>query len=112
MSGEMAMREMGTPGQMGSPGQMGRPEQMGSPGQTGMPHQNRGHLYIQTNEPQNFIIHFWRAADGTITEVDRTATGGSGSGVFKPISGEESAPNAFEGADSVILSPDRVSFGD
>jgi len=27
--------------------------------------------------------------------------------VFKPISGEESAPNAFEGADSVILSPDR-----
>src|SRR4029077_226475 len=37
----------------------------------------------------------------------RTATGGAGSGVFKPISGQESAPNAFEGAGSVILSPDR-----
>ena len=112
MSGEMAMREMGMPGQMGNPGQMGRqgqmgrPEQMG-PEQMGMPQHNGGHLYIQTNETQNFIIHFWRAADGSITEADRTATGGSGSGVFKPISGEESAPNAFEGADSVILSPDR-----
>jgi hypothetical protein len=39
--------------------------------------------------------------------VERTATGGAGSGVFKPISGQESAPNAFEGAGSVILTPDR-----
>src|SRR5262249_57396828 len=44
---------------------------------------------------------------GEITEVERTATGGAGSGVFKPISGQESAPNAFEGAGSVILRPDR-----
>jgi hypothetical protein len=36
-----------------------------------------------------------------------TSTGGTGSGVFKPISGQESAPNAFEGAGSIILSPDR-----
>jgi 6-phosphogluconolactonase (cycloisomerase 2 family) len=33
--------------------------------------------------------------------------GGAGSGAFKPISGQESAPNAFEGAGSVILTPDR-----
>ena len=33
--------------------------------------------------------------------------GGAGSGTFKPISGQESAPNAFEGAGSVLLSPDR-----
>ena len=65
-----------------------------------------GHLYMQTNETQNAVIHFRRHPDGTITEVDRTSTGGSGSGVFKPISNEQSAPNAFEGADSVILSPD------
>src|SRR5919201_667928 len=32
---------------------------------------------------------------------------GAGSGTFKPTSGQESAPNAFEGAGSVILSPDR-----
>src|SRR5260370_34996363 len=66
-----------------------------------------GHLYRQTNETQNAVIHFRRHPDGTITEVDRTSTGGSGSGLFKPISNEESAPNAFEGANSVILSPDR-----
>lgn len=66
-----------------------------------------GHLYIQTNEVRNSIIHYTRAADGTITEWERVPTGGAGSGVFKPISGQESAPNAFEGARSVILSPDR-----
>src|SRR5215475_15421283 len=65
-----------------------------------------GHLYMQTNEIRNCVIHYRRAANGTITEVERTATGGSGSGTFKPISGQESAPNAFEGAGSVILSPD------
>jgi 6-phosphogluconolactonase (cycloisomerase 2 family) len=39
--------------------------------------------------------------------VERVVTGGAGSGTFKPTSGQESAPNAFEGAGSVILSPDR-----
>jgi len=66
-----------------------------------------GHLYMQTNEVRNAIIHYHRAANGTLTEVERVATDGAGSGTFKPISGQESAPNAFEGAGSVILSPDR-----
>jgi 6-phosphogluconolactonase (cycloisomerase 2 family) len=66
-----------------------------------------GHLYMQTNEIKNVIVHYRRAANGTITEVERVPTGGAGSGVFKPISGQESAPNAFEGAGSVILSHDR-----
>src|SRR5262249_29163013 len=66
-----------------------------------------GHLYMQTNEVKNAIVHFRRSEDGKITEVERVVTGGAGSGTFKPISGQESAPNAFEGAGSVILSPDR-----
>jgi 6-phosphogluconolactonase (cycloisomerase 2 family) len=68
---------------------------------------NGGHLYMQTNEIQNRIIHYHRSASGALTEAERVATGGAGSGVFKPISGQESAPNAFEGAGSVILSKDR-----
>src|SRR5499433_65538 len=72
-----------------------------------MSNQDGGHLYIQTNEIRNCVIHYRRAANGTIEEVERTATGGLGSGTFKPISGQESAPNSFEGAGSVILSPDR-----
>lgn len=67
-----------------------------------------GHLYMQTNEVRNFVVRYRRTADGAITEVERTATGGAGSGTFKPTSGQESAPNDFEGAGSVILSPDRV----
>ncbi|RZU01873.1 6-phosphogluconolactonase (cycloisomerase 2 family) [Kribbella rubisoli] len=66
-----------------------------------------GNLYLQTNELSNHLIHYHRATDGTIAEVERIPTGGAGSGVFKPISGQASAPNAFEGAASVILSPDR-----
>jgi len=66
-----------------------------------------GHLYMQTNELRNSIIHYRRTANGTIEEVDRVSTGGEGSGTFKPTSGQESSPNAFEGAGSVILSPDR-----
>ncbi len=66
-----------------------------------------GHLYMQTNEIRNAIIHYQWAPSGTLTEVERIPTGGSGSGVFKPISGQESAPNAFEGAGSVILTADR-----
>jgi 6-phosphogluconolactonase (cycloisomerase 2 family) len=65
------------------------------------------HLYMQTNETRNAIIHYRWAADGTLTEVERVATGGAGSGTFKPISGQESSPNAFEGAGSVILTADR-----
>jgi 6-phosphogluconolactonase (cycloisomerase 2 family) len=66
-----------------------------------------GHLYMQTNEIRNAIIHYRWAASGTLTEVERVPTGGAGSGTFKPISGQESAPNAFEGAGSVILTMDR-----
>jgi 6-phosphogluconolactonase (cycloisomerase 2 family) len=66
-----------------------------------------GHLYLQTNEIHNAIVHYHRTENGAIEEVDRVSTGGAGSGEFKPTSGQESAPNAFEGAGSVILSPDR-----
>lgn len=69
--------------------------------------QGPGHLYIQTNEVKNCVIHYRRSADGTISEVERIPTGGAGSGVYKPISGQESAPNAFEAAGSVILTADR-----
>ncbi len=68
---------------------------------------NGGHLYMQTNEIRNCIVHYHRSASGSLTEVERVLTGCAGSGTFKPISGQESAPNSFEGAGSVILSPDR-----
>src|SRR5262249_61291571 len=37
----------------------------------------------------------------------RFLRGSPGAGTFKPISGQDSAPNAFEGAGSVILTADR-----
>src|SRR3546814_396523 len=62
-----------------------------------------GHVYMQTNEVKNQIMDFGRKADGTLELHETISTAGAGSGVFKPISGQESAPNAFEGAGSVIL---------
>jgi hypothetical protein len=62
---------------------------------------------MQTNEVRNAIVHYRWSTSGTLTEVARVPTGGAGSGTFKPISGQESAPNAFEGAGSVILTADR-----
>src|SRR6478736_9470898 len=73
----------------------------------GMSNGRGGHLYMQTNEVKNAIIHYGRGEDGKLAEIERVSTGGAGSGTFKPISGQDSAPNAFEGAGSVILSPDR-----
>ena len=53
---------------------------------------NGGHLFMQTNEKQNVLIHYHQASNGTIAEVERVPTGGAGSGTYKPISGQESAP--------------------
>src|ERR1700746_316882 len=93
-------RKKNMPTEMNMSKQMGMSKEMGMNGRG-------GHLYMQTNEVKNAIIHYHRSANGTLTEVERVATGGAGSGTYKPISGQESAPNAFEGAASVILSPDR-----
>ena len=84
-------------------------EKMGTaPQKMGMSKESSGgHLYMQTNEIKNAVVHYQRTAGGALKEVERAMTGGAGSGVFKPISGQESAPNAFEGAGSVILSPDK-----
>jgi 6-phosphogluconolactonase (cycloisomerase 2 family) len=65
-----------------------------------------GHLYMQTNETQNAIIHYLWSASGTLTEAERILTNGAGSGGFSPIY-LISRPNDFEGAGSVILTPDR-----
>src|SRR5262249_30324647 len=82
-------------------------KEMGMSKSTGMSNGRGGHLYMQTNEVKNAVVHYRRGEDGKLTQVDRASTGGAGSGTFKPISGQESAPNAFEGAGSVILSKDR-----
>jgi hypothetical protein len=65
-----------------------------------------GHLYMQTNEVKNAIIHYHWSANGALAEVERVATGGAGSGELSPIY-HTNRPNHFEGAGSVVLTPDR-----
>jgi hypothetical protein len=70
-----------------------------------------GHLYIQTNEIQNCVIHYARGADGKLTELQRIPTGGAGSGTFKPVSGQKSAPNAFDGAPATSSAGNAAAGG-
>jgi hypothetical protein len=115
MSNEQSMQmqtpqgaSMSQPGMTPQAGMMSQPGMMAQPGMMPQPAMMQGgHLYMQTNELRNCIIHYFRAPDGKLTEVERVLTAGAGSGVFKPVSGQASAPNAFEGANSVILTPDR-----
>jgi 6-phosphogluconolactonase (cycloisomerase 2 family) len=65
-----------------------------------------GHLYMQTNETRNAIVHYRWAASGALTEVERVDTEGAGSGFLSPIY-HTNRPNHFEGAGSVILTADR-----
>jgi hypothetical protein len=62
-----------------------------------------GQLYMQMNEIRNTIVHYRWSTSGTLTEKCLPTAGGAGSGTVKPIGGQESAPNAFEGAGSVSL---------
>jgi 6-phosphogluconolactonase (cycloisomerase 2 family) len=65
-----------------------------------------GNLYMQTNEVKNTVIHYHWSPNGALAEVERVATGGAGSGELSPIY-HINRPNDFEGAGSVILTPDR-----
>src|SRR4029077_4369071 len=71
-----------------------------------MSHAHGGNLYMQTNEVRNVVVHYRWSVSGTLTEVERVATGGAGSGELSPIY-HTKRPNDFEGAGSVILTPDR-----
>jgi len=65
------------------------------------------HLYTQTNETNNAVIHYSRNANGTLTEVERVKTNGKGTNGFKATTGETSAPDPLLSANSVILSADH-----
>src|SRR5260370_7272920 len=69
-----------------------------------------GHLYMQTNEVKNAIIHYHWSANGTLAEVERVATGAAASGELSPIY-HINRPNDFHGARSGLLTPDlRLLF--
>jgi hypothetical protein len=59
-------------------------EMMSMPKEMATSNGRGGHLYMQTNEVKNFIVHYHRSANGTLSEMERVATGGAGSGTYKP----------------------------
>src|SRR5258708_5838791 len=85
MPKEMSMKEMGMSKEMSMNGR-------------------GGHLYMQTNEVKNTIIHYHRSANGTLTEVERVATGATSFRAFKRDRRQENGPNTFyEGGEGVLI---------
>ena len=57
------------------PQDMGMSKQMGMSKPMSMSDHRGGHLYMQTNETRNAVIHYHRLANGTLTEVERALRG-------------------------------------
>jgi 6-phosphogluconolactonase (cycloisomerase 2 family) len=106
MPKEMEQKEMGSPKEMMQSREMSMPRDMSMSKEMSMSNHHGGHLYMESNETRNSVIHYVRSANGALTEVERVATGGAGSGLISPIY-HISRPNHFEGAGSVRLTPDR-----
>ena len=68
------------PEQKGMSKEKGMAKEMGMSKEMRMSDGHVGHLYMQTNEVNNVIVHYHRSANGNLTEVERIATGGAGSG--------------------------------
>jgi 6-phosphogluconolactonase (cycloisomerase 2 family) len=106
MPKEMEQKEMGSPKEMMQSREMSMPRDMSMSKEMSMSNHHGGHLYMESNETRNSVIHYVRSANGALTEVERVATGGAGSGRISPIY-HIARPNHFEGAGSVRLTPDR-----
>jgi 6-phosphogluconolactonase (cycloisomerase 2 family) len=91
---------------MKMPKEMGMSQEPRMGAEMRMSNGHGGHLYMQTNETRNCIIHYHWSANGALAEVERVATGGAGSGLISPIY-HIARPNHFEGAGSVRLTSDR-----
>ena len=75
-----ARRKPGNPteektGAMNMPKEMSMSKEPRMSKEMRMSNGHAGHLYMQTNEIQNAIIHYHRAANGTLTEVERCPHG-------------------------------------
>jgi 6-phosphogluconolactonase (cycloisomerase 2 family) len=66
-----------------------------------------GNVYTQSNETENKVINFRQETDGRLTEVQRIATGGRGTGGYTPVTGETSSPDSLVSSNSVIASRDK-----
>jgi hypothetical protein len=63
-----------------------------------------GHLYMQTNETDNSVVHYLRSVDGKLAEAGRRTTGGSGAG---PLNFRSNPMGLVaDGAHSMILTSD------
>ncbi|HAV1831694.1 TPA: beta-propeller fold lactonase family protein [Enterobacter hormaechei subsp. steigerwaltii] len=65
------------------------------------------HIYVNANETLNKVIHYAQLKDGSLVEVSRIPTNGAGTGGYKVLTGQKSAPDNLVSAGAVAISPDN-----
>lgn len=70
-----------------------------------------GHLYAMTNaEGTNAVVHYGRGADGKLTHLGETPTGGSGVGGRLVVDPFKEGVDPLFSNDSLILTPDHTQL--
>jgi 6-phosphogluconolactonase len=64
-------------------------------------------VYTQTNDKQNQIVHFTQNTDGTLTEVNRISTHGSGTDGVNYFRGNAREPDPLTSSNSLLITPDK-----
>ncbi|TFZ52665.1 hypothetical protein E5C26_05525 [Serratia proteamaculans] len=65
------------------------------------------HVYVNTNDVANKVIHYAQTVDGQLTEISRLPTSGRGTGGYKALTNQVSAPDDIVSAGAVALSDDH-----
>jgi len=71
------------------------------------PSTETSNLYTMSNQTQNAVIHYSIQEDGSLQRIGDYPTMGQGTNGFKPVTGEDSAPDPLFSADAVQLSEDN-----
>ncbi|HAV1831531.1 TPA: beta-propeller fold lactonase family protein [Enterobacter hormaechei subsp. steigerwaltii] len=62
---------------------------------------------MNTNESVNHVIHYAQKNDGTLAEISRMPTAGQGTGGYKKLTGQASAPDDIISSGAIAVSRDH-----
>ncbi|QKN79847.1 beta-propeller fold lactonase family protein [Scandinavium goeteborgense] len=65
------------------------------------------HLYVNTNDAANKVIHYAQTEDGQLIEMSRLPTMGKGTAGYKHLTGQQSAPDSIVSSGALTISGDN-----
>jgi 6-phosphogluconolactonase (cycloisomerase 2 family) len=65
------------------------------------------HVYVNSNDAANKVIHYAQKKDGELVEISRLPTNGKGTAGYKKLTDQVSAPDALASSGALTLSKDH-----